>query len=378
MYFAILGRHPKLSLAEFSCIPTTVLRRQWQSIVFETTLDEELLWSQLAKLWGIVKWGKIIEVEKPKHAEKAEDSEDEQSGVIASFLQWVEIIGVNDQKLGMELKRIYGVKRFKILDITGSDLEIKKEWKELISMQGWCIGLVYGRQDIQHFEVIDFGKPLSGMEVGMMPAKLTQILVNIGIAERAKQAEKAKNDNCYTIYDPFCGFGTTGFVANRLGHHFVGSDMNITACKENGKWRAELKNVTEEWKIAVDSKTFFTAFKHDVTEAFDHPVVDKVDVIVTEGWLWPVVSKKTKDHELKLHIEKIVSLYTAFLKHIVDRRPWLPIVITVPNHTRMPWLVLEKVMQQAILLGYNTQHIDSYSRKWQEVTREVVVLTGEK
>jgi hypothetical protein len=50
MYFAILGRHPKLSLAEFSCIPTTVLRRQGQSIVFETTLEEELLWSQLAKL----------------------------------------------------------------------------------------------------------------------------------------------------------------------------------------------------------------------------------------------------------------------------------------------------------------------------------------
>jgi DNA modification methylase len=40
------------------------------------------------------------------------------------------------------------------------------------------------------------------------------------------------------VYDPFCGFGTTGFVANWLGHHFIGSDINITPCKENVKrWK---------------------------------------------------------------------------------------------------------------------------------------------
>lgn len=32
------------------------------------------------------------------------------------------------------------------------------------------------------------------------------------------------------IYDPFLGSGTTGVVAKRLGHHFVGSDISQTYC----------------------------------------------------------------------------------------------------------------------------------------------------
>jgi len=53
--------------------------------------------------------------------------------------------------------------------------------------------------------LIDFGKPAHGMEVGMMPAKLAQMLVNIGIATLHAQS----GDDVYTVYDPFCGFGTT-------------------------------------------------------------------------------------------------------------------------------------------------------------------------
>lgn len=58
---------------------------------------------------------------------------------------------------------------------------------------------------------------MSGMEVGMMPAKLAQLLVNIGINTlRGKSSTSVSHDGVYTVYDPFCGFGTTGFVANWL------------------------------------------------------------------------------------------------------------------------------------------------------------------
>jgi hypothetical protein len=50
MYFAILGRHPKLSLAEFALVPTISLRRQAQIVLFETELDESALLTLLAKL----------------------------------------------------------------------------------------------------------------------------------------------------------------------------------------------------------------------------------------------------------------------------------------------------------------------------------------
>ena len=52
------------------------------------------------------------------------------------------------------------------------------------------------------------------MQIGMMPAKLTQILVNIAVAQLPASA--LQGDDAPTVYDPFCGFGTTLFVANSL------------------------------------------------------------------------------------------------------------------------------------------------------------------
>ena len=47
--------------------------------------------------------------------------------------------------------------------------------------------LITGYQNIERFELIDIQKPVRGMEVGMMPAKLTQILVNIGVGVATSQ-----------------------------------------------------------------------------------------------------------------------------------------------------------------------------------------------
>jgi hypothetical protein len=302
MYFAILGRHPKLSLAEFALVPTTSLRRQGEYLFFESDLEEVALLSQLEKLGGIVKRGRVIK--KPDSRNQISEEKDEK---IASFLDGVTIIGVNDQKLGMETKKLYGVRRFKLVELTSSDLEIKNNGKELIALGGWDIGLVLWRQDIAHFELIDFGKPAHGMEVGMMPAKLAQMLVNIGVVQKIQKNQNiqniqrstlydsglSENSAWYTVYDPFCGFGTTGFVANS-GSGITSSDR-ISASPERRKMQNDGKKID---KGQVTKEQLFTVFKHDVAEPFDHPVVKKVDVIVTEGWLGPVVGRKTREPEL--------------------------------------------------------------------------------
>jgi hypothetical protein len=376
MYFAIVGRHPKLSLAEFALVETTSLRRQGEFLFFESDLDEGALLSTLEKLWGIVKRGKVIKKPDPKNQIPDEKDQD-----IASFLEGVTIIGVNEQKLGMEVKKLYGVRRFKIVELTSSDLEIKKDGKELISLGGGQIGLVLGWQDIAHFELIDFGKPAHGMEVGMMPGKLAQMLVNIGITEIwnlkseswkkdiSLQNSKIKSQESYTVYDPFCWFGTTGFVANRVGHHFVGSDISITGARENAKRWEEERSATNEEKL------HYTVFKHDVTEPFDHPVVKKVDVIVTEGWLGPVVSRKTREPELLVHAEKIKELYATFLNNIHAIIPHVPLVLTLPSYTRLPDAIFPEVIAHAVWLWYAIEDLGIYSRKGQEVCRQIVVLT---
>lgn len=54
-----------------------------------------------------------------------------------------------------------------------------------------------GYQNIKLYEVVDFEKPGRSMQMGMMPAKLTHALLNIGLA--------LENSSDPLIYDPFTG-----------------------------------------------------------------------------------------------------------------------------------------------------------------------------
>jgi tRNA G10 N-methylase Trm11 len=76
------------------------------------------------------------------------------------------------------------------------------------------IGLIQGYQQIDLYEAIDINKPLSGMTIGMMPSKLAHMLMNIALAQTPDVQDP-------TIFDPFCGFGTTNFIANALGYHTI-------------------------------------------------------------------------------------------------------------------------------------------------------------
>ena len=53
-----------------------------------------------------------------------------------------------------------------------------------------------GYQNIRLYEVIDFEKPGRSMQMGMMPAKLTHTLLNIGLSY-------LKGQDKTLIYDPF-------------------------------------------------------------------------------------------------------------------------------------------------------------------------------
>ena len=362
MYFAVLGKHPQLSLAEFAVITPTIVKQRWQIVFFESTLTSDELRSHLERLGGVTKRGECI---------SPVDDEDPQ---IAEFLTWVQLVGAPTIELGMRFKKTYGVKRFKLVDQQSSDLEVKQEGKEIIQL-GSDLWLVNWRQNIQRFEVIDMEKPVRGMQIGMMPAKLTQIMLNIWVARAKKwklsgadeKLTDTTTDSSLTIYDPFAGFGTTGLVANSLGHHFIGSDINITPAKQNQKWRFETSY--------ADSTKHFTLFKQDVLQPFTHPILKQVDVIVTEWRLGPVIKKSTRLPELHDHAEKIIALYEQFFSHIREACPGVPIVVTIPNYPRLQDTIPTHIKKAAEQAGFDVTYIDTYSRKGQEVSREVWVLS---
>jgi hypothetical protein len=72
-----------------------------------------------------------------------------------------------------------GIRRYKLVDIFHTDREIKNKGKEIINLEHGLYGIVEHYQDIELYEAIDFGKPGRSMQMGMMPAKLTHIMINI-------------------------------------------------------------------------------------------------------------------------------------------------------------------------------------------------------
>ena len=126
--------------------------------------------------------------------------------------------------------------------------------------------------DKRLYEVIDFEKPGRSMQMGMMPAKLTHTLLNIGLSLSKSQQKPL-------IYDPFAGSGTTGFLANYFAYDFLGSDLKLTFANQNKPW----------WLASKWSKPdqIFDFFLHDATKSFENPELfaGKTPIIITEGWL---------------------------------------------------------------------------------------------
>lgn len=350
MYFAIVGKTPLLSLAELAVVQPSCLETNKGVVLFDIAQENVPLLTTLA--W-VIKRGVVHSLEE-----------------IHPLIQGKALIGASTTTLGSRAKKQAQVKRFKLVTAENTDLEVKQAGCELLDLWNDRIGRVEGWQDIQRFETIDFGKPVRGMQVGMMPAKLTQMLVNIGVAQVIAQEASKKKPMDITVYDPFVGFGTTVYIANSLWYHALGSDINITPAKQNEK----------RWESTpyVRTDRHLTLFKHDVTQAFTQPFVRHTDVVVTEGWLWPVVNKQVA-HDTALvraNIQHIAQVYRGFLTNISLAIPHAPVVMTIPVYLFLERPLIEdeitKIVEET---GYTIQSVgEIYQRKGQLVGRKALML----
>ncbi|PZM87097.1 MAG: hypothetical protein DLD55_03100 [candidate division SR1 bacterium] len=342
MYFAILGKHKELSLKELEYAQPTKLQpaANQQMVLFETC-DE----GKLAQLAGIIKRGKLI------------------SGELSAFFASCEkrILGVADKNQGINLKKQYGLKRFKQVDLFHTDLEVKKKGVELIKI-GSQRGQVLGYQQIRLYEVVDFEKPGRSMQMGMMPAKLTHLLLNIGLSLAGEEQP--------LIYDPFVGSGTTGFLANHFGFNFLGSDLKLTFAEKNLPWWKESK-----W---AQQNLTFEFFLHDATKALDHKEKfgTQTPVIITEGWLGPVIKATTIPEEVKEYQRRVKNVYLPWIEQMATAFPKKPVMVFT-----IPWyLGYENLLEKAIIelceqVGFRFSSLQElYKREQHKVARKVIML----
>ncbi len=368
-YFAILGKHKQISLAELQYIHPENLKTHGPIAIFDTQFPDKL-----AQLWGIIKRWQVTTLWTLSSLTREGDPKG--GGFILP-----QLIGTNSRLLGKHLKDSWYTKRFKELTLDHCDLEVQDKWQELILIHSnesldetVQIGVVTGYQDIWLFEVVDFEKPGSGMGIGMMPSKLALTMINIALAHHQSTHETSNSEypegwkEEYTIYDPFCGFGTTGFLANAHGYHVICSDINGSLIKPNLTW----------WQThARHTDHRFTAFKHDATDPITKPFVKHTDVIVTEWWLWPIVTTRLMPKVAHHQLSQIWAVYCGFLQQIDAYFNDITICMTIPVYRIYEVNVILEMIED--LLGEDkkwsiTPIPQVYERKWQFVTRQIVVL----
>jgi tRNA G10 N-methylase Trm11 len=114
-------------------------------------------------------------------------------------------------------------------------------------------------QDVDEYSARDYGKSVRDMDVGMLPPKLAQIMLNISGEARG-------------IYDPFVGLGTVLIEAAHGGYWaLLGSDLApemVEASREN------LQAYFGTSRTRVET---FEVFEQDAKDIGSHPELG--------GWL---------------------------------------------------------------------------------------------
>ena len=341
MYFAVLWKNQDFSLEEIMLLEIKNLKKIWNIIFFDT--DN---YSKIYLIWWIIKYWKVITYEE-----------------IWSLIE-NKIVWVNDYSIWNLLKNNYWAKKYKIIENSKTDLEIKNKWVEIMKLSDNLIWLVDWYQNIALYEEIDFNKPVSWMNIWMMPSKLVHIMLNIWIFNW-NLINKEIN-----VYDPFVWFWTTWFVANYFWYNFIWSDLNITQAKKNLSWRSNID--------CSKSSSKFTLFKHDVNVPFNKGFLKNVNLIVSEWWLGPVVNSRTKNDALLNNQNKILEFYINFFENVFSFWDNINIVITIPRYLKLENnLIISNWIKEYL----NNQNINYkfvntvYSRKWQNVWRELLIIT---
>jgi len=127
-------------------------------------------------------------------------------------------------------------------------------------------------QDIRAYEIRDTSRPARSGEVGMLPPKLAQIMINLAVGK----------PNSVTIWDPFCGMGTVIQEGQLMGHATIGSDISpemVAATQKNLAWLAEHFDVSADPVPRV--------FEHDARQKAPEDLNNTIDAVVTEPNLGP-------------------------------------------------------------------------------------------
>ena len=360
-YLAILGRQPKISLAELESLFSNVEYLGGSLATFESAEQPNI-----DRLGGSVKLARPI-------------NDSPEKFLLESGFDGKYVIGVSDYSKGantrktqaqaLKIKRVLkkSGKSVRVLENKAATLSTatvfhnqlgeKPGHLELILVnKKWYVGI--GVQNINAYRDRDQNRPARDAKNGMLPPKLAQILINL--------CGPLPTD--VRILDPFCGTGVVLQEAILMGYRAYGTDASeriIGFAKKNLEW---LKK--GDFKLSAGDAQDFT---------WEQPI----DAVAFEGYLGPPMSVAPAEIKLKEIKNDLNLLYRTVLRNLSDQlKAGAPVVMAVPAWLRPDGSYQRlNLLDEIDALGYNvlkyknlSQNGLLYYREGQVMAREIIVL----
>lgn len=221
------------------------------------------------------------------------------------------------------------------------------------------VGKTIAIQDIDAYSSRDYGKPHRDAKNGMLPPKLAQVMINLS------------GVNSGTIFDPFCGTGTVLMEGMLMGRSVIGSDIApkmVDYCEKNCEW---LKG-----EFGISASPTFRVFERDARFLNKNTLLEKIDAIITEGYLGKLFSKLPSDLEQEMSFRELANLHLNWLSAACPLLSAKGKIVMCTTAYRIGQKLnhfphFEELVHKA---GYKILANFSYSRPDQIVARDIRIL----
>ncbi len=368
-YLAVLGRQPKISLAELESLFAGV--RQ---------ISPELATFNSATIPNINRLGGSLKLARELLSSPLDFLSDLPTGKIT--------LGISDfsshaskksaQTEALRLKKILArhSRSVRVLENKTATLSTatshhnqlaeKQNHVELIKFnKEWFV--VTGVQNITAYACRDQTRPARDAKVGMLPPKLAQILINLC----GNLPEKS------TLLDPFCGTGVLLQEALLMGYTPYGTDLSermVGYTRKNLDWLTK-KGLTKE--------DVYAKMEVCVGDAIDFEWSKKINAVACETYLGPPMSAVPPEIKLKSAQQECRPIILGFLKNLSRQiASGTPVALAIPawrkengEYSRL------NILDEIENLGYNVVKLKNsdqrdllYHRDGQIVARELIIL----
>ena len=396
-YIAVLGRLPKISLAEIQAI----YDQNAKLIGPELATFETNKIVSIDRLGGSIKLAQIFEGNFRELAEMINTRKPEGKITIGVSSYALNSNHKNKKsavenlvrRKAMELKSLLKKlgRNVRVVEARGPEISSatafhnnlgEKPGAEEVILVGSETYLSLGVQNIDKYRERDQMRPARDAKVGMLPPKLAQILINLG-----GEINESKK-----VLAPFCGTGVVLQEALILGQPIIGSDLNprmIEYTQKNLDWLLEKK--ARFFKIKpelVEQKNQFlnSIYTGDATD-FVWPKASEIGLVACECFLGSPMSKPPVEIKLKDEKQNCKRIILGFLKNLAKQiESDTPVVIAVPAWLREDGHYSRlSIIDEITDMSYNLAKFQGlsqsdmiYYREGQIVAREIIVLRKSK